>query len=543
MKSDIRLIIQRLIVISSFPPFTYFYKKVYGLAVVVATLLLRRMDGVLAIYLRRGMAKDEVLYGLSDIDLSVIIDNENRDRIAVKEAKERVIGTYNKLSRFIPLFIKDEEELGVYSASEFAELYRDYDFHRYRFNEGKHTWRLLYGKDVVKALPALPENELYLPATKELGVWWLLVNDELNSAHAHPLFKRKYLWYKAVAEVSRVYLFICHDENIQSREAALYRVKEYLDSEHVRYIDKAQGYLKKLTSREDLILDELVELLILLIGRSVREMERKVYKDAEVKEAMINAPDYQDLILEPDLLSFIEKLETYIREIEPYLDYAALIPQVEFSMDILANSDIDSLDLVLGLKEFVPFDKLRRLSSLFEGNGSSQCIEPFITDGAVALSLWSDRPERCLKSLKQCPEFFTLLPEETPRPFSLLAGRKQKQIWFALPLDFFQKTVARRVAKIEDVISDPQIYRMKDLDLLRFFWAASRTKLLAASLDNEEVRVPVTSRQILEALMEFSPKDEPWLSDLHVEYTRGLLGKESELYRYVSKSIEFLKGM
>ena len=543
MKSEIRFIIQRLIVISSFPPFTYFYKKVYDLAVVVATLLLRRVDGVLAIYLRRGMAKDEVLYGLSDIDLSVIIDDEHRDRIAVKEAKERVIGTYNKLSRFIPLFIQGEEELGIYSYSEFNELFKDYDFHRYRFNEGKQTWRLLYGKDVVKALPELPENELYLPATKELGVWWLLVNDELNSAYTHPMYKRKYLWYKAIAEVSRVYLFICHGENIMNREAALCRVKEYVDSEHVRYIDKAQGYLKKLTSREDLILDELVELLILLIGKSVREMERKVYKDAEVKEVMINAPDFQDLVLEPDLLSFIEKLETYIREMKPYLDYAALIPQVEFSMDILANTDIDSLGLVLGLKELVPFDKLRRLSSLFERNGSSQCIEPFITDGAVALSLRSDRPERCLKSLKQFPEFFALLPEQTDKPFSLLAGKKQESIRFALTLDFFQKTISRRVNKINDVISDPHIYRMKDLDFLAFFWAASRTKLLAASLDNTEVRIPVTSKQILGALTEFSPKDDLWLSDLHVEYTRELLGKESELYRYVSKSVEFLKDM
>ncbi len=165
MKSSVQDLIQRIVITTSFFPLTHFYRKVYDLSTLVASLLLRRVDGVLAIYLRRGVAKGEIVYGLSDIDLSVIIEDRGGEEQAVKEM---VRATYNKLSRFIPLLGQGDKELEVYSASEFSDLYDDYSFYRYRFNEGKYTWRLLYGTDLVKALPALEDFKLYLPATEEL---------------------------------------------------------------------------------------------------------------------------------------------------------------------------------------------------------------------------------------------------------------------------------------------------------------------------------------------------------------------------------------
>ncbi len=543
-RKHLRYFIQKTVIIFSFPPVSYLFRKVYDLSIAIAVLVLKRVEGVLAIYLRRGAAKNEITYGISDIDLLVIIDGENKEKQAVRMIKERVALTYNKLSRFIPLFGEVEKEFGIYSASEFLGLYRDYDFYKYRFNEGKHTWRLLFGKDLVKDLPELQTEELYLPATEELKVWWPLINMELSPDSAYPRFKRKDLWYKAISEVSKVYLLIFHGENIQRRETALREVRKYLPCEERRYVDRVQGYPKHLTSKEDLMPDELMKLFIELSGKVVNEMEKKVYGGLEGRKAVINAPNYRDLIWDSNVLTLIEKLEKHVkREMEPFLDYIALIPQVEFNMDILLNSDMDSLDLVLVEKELIPVQKLRWFNSFFEEVSPQQQVESFVTDGTIALSLQAKRPERCIKSPKRCPLFFSFLTQAPLKLSSAPVEMHGEPTELALPLGFLEKFVPTRLAQIDRIVSDKNVYRMKTLDFLRFFWATARTKLLSYQLDSDRVCIPVTSKQILEKLMEFSPKDMPWLNDLHVEYTKELLGKESEAYRYISNSVAFLNAM
>ncbi len=60
MKASIQLLIQHVVIRTSFPPFTYLYRRLYELSVAIATLWLRRIDGVSAIHLRRGLAKGQV---------------------------------------------------------------------------------------------------------------------------------------------------------------------------------------------------------------------------------------------------------------------------------------------------------------------------------------------------------------------------------------------------------------------------------------------------------------------------------------------------
>jgi len=52
-----RYFIQKTVIIFSFPPVTYLFRKAYDLSIAVAVLVLKRVEGVLAIYLRRGAAK------------------------------------------------------------------------------------------------------------------------------------------------------------------------------------------------------------------------------------------------------------------------------------------------------------------------------------------------------------------------------------------------------------------------------------------------------------------------------------------------------
>jgi len=488
------------------------------------------------------MAKNEIVYGLSDIDLSIIVDDRNKDEQAIELAKERVTSIYNKLSGFIPLFSRAKDELGVYSTSEFFRLYTDNDAFKYRFNEGKYTWKLLFGKDLVRDLPELQDKELYIPATEELKVWWPLVNIELAPDFARPQFKRKNLWYKAISEVSRVYLLICHGENIQSREDALCRIKEHLADEECCYIDKVLSYQKNLTAREDLIVDELMKLFIELTGKAFIEMERKVYGESKRKTAIINL-SYQDLIVGSEVFNLIEGLRTHIkRELGPYLNYVALIPQVEFALDALYNSDIDSFHIVLVNTGFVPVEKLKQVNLFLEENLSPQGIEPFIMHGDIALSLKAKSWYRCIRSPKQCPLFYSLASCDQLNLFKEWDGTQEKSIQSYLPPSL-EETINKRKSKITEIISGKDIYKFKALDFLRFFWGAARTKLLSYSIENDEIYIPVTSKQICQVLTKLFPGDSDWLSDLYTEYEKELQGQESKAYHFFTKAVDFLRSI
>lgn len=541
MKSSVQDLIQRTVISTSFFPLTYFYRKTYDLSVAVATLLLRRVDGVLTIYLRRGVAKGEVIYGLSDIDLLVIMAEENGERQA---AKETVRATYNRLSSFIPLFGSGDKELEVYSASEFLNLYDDYDFYRYRFNEGKYTWRLLFGKDLVKALPQLEDSELYLPATEELKTWWALLNVELFPDSARPRFERKYLWYKAISEASKVYLFVCHGEHVPSREAALSQVKSHLTYEQRCHIDKVRSYRRHLTSKEDLASDELMRLFITLAGKAFEEMERRVFAHSKGRTAMLDVPRSHALVADSNLADVLRESETIIRaELEPYLHSVALIPQVEFDVDVLSNSDIDSYYLVLIQKSLIPIEKLGKLRTLLSHDVLPWNIEPFIVaDDDIAFSLQVDKIHNSIKikSPQKCPLFFAMLPERASTALELTLEGSDAPARCYLPSNAFEETIKKRVAKINAMISSKNVYKMRTLDFIRFFWGAARTKLLARSLDSTEVHIPLTSGQILQVLLQSFPEDSDWLGGLYGEYKKELLGEENEAYRFFTKSIDLL---
>lgn len=533
--------IQTLVIITDFSPFSYVYRKIYYLSIAIATLLLRRVDDVLAIYLRRGLAKGEIVHGLSDIDLAVIVKDNG---VKEQTAKKRIRAIYNSLSRLIPLFGSGDKELGVYSYSEVLNLFQDYGFYRYRFNEGKQTWKLLYGEDLVKALPELEDKDRYLPATEELKTWWALLNIELAPHSNLPLFRRKYLWYKAIAEASKIYLFVCYGESVDSREAALVRVKDYLSPEQSFNIEKVQRYLIHLTLKEDLITDELLILFIMLVSKTFVEMERKIYGDSKGKKAIVKLPSKRELVVDSSQEKSIEELERVITtEFGPYLSLGALIPQVEFAPDALSNSDIDSFYLALRQNDFMPVKKLKRLGSLIVGHSYPQNIEPFlVVDGNIAFSLQLDRIHNSIKikSPESCPLFFALINGNVAWLQDSHSDTCGDIIMLRLPYAF-EATVRKRTDSINAIISNRDIYKMKVLDFFRFFWGAARTKLLARSLDFDEPYIPLTSKQVLAAILQSFPDDSNWLVAMHGEYTQELKGETSEAYRFISSSLELLR--
>ena len=104
--------LQRLAVRTQFWPFTSLYRWLYDLAISLCVRRLQRIRGVCAIYLRRGLAGGQPFYGLSDLDLLVLVDNEQHQLVA-----ERVRYQYELLRLVIPML--PPGELWLYHPRQF----------------------------------------------------------------------------------------------------------------------------------------------------------------------------------------------------------------------------------------------------------------------------------------------------------------------------------------------------------------------------------------------------------------------------------------
>lgn len=537
MKENLRNFFQMIIIKTSFPPLSFLYKILYLIAVRWAALVLGSVNGVEAIYLRRGLSRNEIVYGLSDIDLSVIVSDGKKVEITL--VKEKISSVYDKLSHFIPLFGQANREFGLYSTSEFFRLYADYPFFKHRVNEGKKTWKLLFGRDIVKDLPEIEESELYFLATKELEAWWRLVNIEFSSGYALPQFERKYLWYKAIAEASKVYLLVCRGKKVYRREAALSEVGKCLNQEQNQCIEQVRHYVKTLTSKDDFLVDDMMKLFMELTGHIYSETERKTHKRAIRKRAILTSLHYNDLIIDKEISHKLEEIEGYIkRELAAHLDYVALLPQIYFGINVVRNFDIDSLYLVLAPKEFISVEKLRGLDSLLGKVHSLQELEPLIKHKNVFFSLRTKTKFNCVWTAGESPLFCSLVNHFLLD--KIKKSEKRKTFVSALPPDF-EDCIRKRVARIDEIISNPDVYKMKTLGFLRFFWGATRTKLLNHFLESDCIYVPLTSRQICEMVSQRFPENSEWLNDLYGEYRKELQGEESQAYHFFTESIDFLK--
>jgi hypothetical protein len=152
-----------------------------------------------------------------------------------------------------------------------------------------------------------------------------------------------------------------------------------------------------------------------------------------------------------------------------------------------------------------------------------------VSEGKFALALSATRPQSRIKSLKSDPLFFGLL--KTSGPVSCyLPGN-------------FEQILRTRLDRINIVISKKEILKVRNLDFCRFFWAAARTKMLAAAVSFSELEISVNGRQIADLLILKYPEKSRWINGLYREYYLELLGQENKLHLFFTDAIAFLYCM
>jgi hypothetical protein len=283
---------------------------------------------------------------------------------------------------------------------------------------------------------------------------------------------------------------------------------------------------------------------VFLTGAAYRSAAGALSPGRVGKKIRFDLPGVNAISSYPHLLDRLAGFSrSFNDELKRYCDGIALIPQLEFDIDILNNRDIDSFYLALFQRELMPQEVLEKIRCSFAEQLYPQIIEPFIIfDEEVAFSLQEDRPATCIKTIWTNPEFFALSKSCKTNDFNdILRCTGIPSPSCVLPLALLKETIDKRVDKIEAILSDRSVLRMKTLEFLRFFWAALRTRLLAACLDSREMIIPLTSSQILKAAQEYSPDDAGWLSTLYKEYNKELTGRESEAFRHIAEALGFIK--
>ncbi len=153
---------------TSFPPFLAVYLGIYRAVTAWALHAIRRHPHVEAVYLRRGGAKGQIVPLVSDIDFAVI------GGPFPEEEMRSLRRSYDRVAEITTLL---DRTLEIYTQEELLAVYERNDYFRFRFVEGKATWKLLYsrdGADPVAALPAKGVSDLYGGFANEVKVWWSL---------------------------------------------------------------------------------------------------------------------------------------------------------------------------------------------------------------------------------------------------------------------------------------------------------------------------------------------------------------------------------
>ncbi|MFH1964142.1 MAG: hypothetical protein ABIJ42_01235 [Acidobacteriota bacterium] len=157
--------LRRFVVWSSRPPLTSVYRMMYRVIVRFAVLVLQRYRGILSIYVCRGFAKNEITPGISDIDLALVTTNDDKDWRSVQKAC-RVLGIITgNLIDYHPNLVTTLEKM--------EHRWHTAPSWQYRYHEGKTTWKLLYGTDVLSSLPELSETQRRSSCYAEMNHWWV----------------------------------------------------------------------------------------------------------------------------------------------------------------------------------------------------------------------------------------------------------------------------------------------------------------------------------------------------------------------------------
>jgi hypothetical protein len=530
-RRNLKRTMQRMVLGTQYVPFTSLYRLCYAIAIGFCVRRLRRIRGVRAIYLRRGLVQGRPLYGLSDIDLMVMVEGSLEGKAAALVRHQ-----YDLLRRVVPM-LPEPAELEIYNREHFAALSRWSPFYRNRFELGRHYWKRLYGDDVFTDLP--PAGDTSRLAWQELRPAWNHLAQEWEPSPAQgmderSLFVRRYVAYKAIAEAARAALLAQGAGPSLSREVAVLNAAtafpEITDS-----VKAVLALRKRLLEAEPPPMDVLLPSFLSMARRALAATaeEPTVRRSLRILPYPVAG---ETVLLDPSAFAILDEACAELSGIE----HAVLVPRLSFeafaTLDLapveLAGATTDAFDLALVWRRLPSAEALRRFNARIATLHPR--IAAFLCDGELAVST---RPMkgRAFKDCRNDPEFFAGLRAARPLSAHLeIAGAMEIERPFDL-----EGALEMRARTLLELFGKPEAFRLPVRSFLALFWEAARAACMAAQARAPEVEVPVSSAQIMEALARHIPSEAPILREIHAEYRKEARGDASQAARYTHWAGQF----
>ena len=525
-----RRLVRRLVLATSVPPMLQAYRGAYRVATRWAVRLFRKYPAIRAVYLTRGSAKGEVLPLVSDIDFLLIHEGlTSADRAELTRA-------YGRLARVTHLF---DAHLRIVDEATLRRDVRVNDHFRYRFTEGKATWKLLYGRDYVGELPTPDTDTLDAGLLAEIKVWWSLFGWRFleTRKYSTETVTRNNVCYKAVAEVLKAIRRLSGDALSFDRAGALEAAKPSLDSVGQALVGRLQAHRRRGFRVDDpTIVEDTTAFLLARLDRFYAEAENHpVAGDSTSPPVTFDAP----LVEEPcaEVLQAARELTEAIRQLwGPAFKGAHLVASVHFNVAEL-------LLLIVGDTAQPPSLELLR-AAVREHQARSPALRRrlriFLRLANAAFQLDAQDIEQSWQSILWSPA--------NPDAFALMAA--SDRCLEGAPIEPASQArwgplVSRFLIEEEmlfgELLQDRAVYKLNSLDFLRVFWKVAQLVVINRSAARGAVVVPLTVPAIRRALAREGIELSPALASLHAAYDAVVGGTEPEIAELIPGAIAYLK--
>lgn len=515
---------------TSVPPLLQLYQAIYGLVIRMAVRFFRKYPEIKAIYLRRGCAKGEMLPGVSDIDLEIIVDPMG------KEDKNKLRRTYESFARAAILL---DPSLGVYDAQMLYKKSQN-TRSRYRIMEAKATWKLLYGKDYLADLLELPLAALYGGLYNEIKVWWTIFSWQLLQSrkyHDEPV-TRNSLCYKAIGEILKMDLALNHGILTFVRSEALELAKPHLSENDKKFVEKLETLARKrFLSHDRRVLDETARFLLTYLDGFHERFRTHPYACAPMDRSQ--RVDF----FKADWL-WCEKERAQIERIVDYLHGAWADT---YKGAHLVSGTFFTLDEMVLLVEIDPqrFPTVRELTALHLLHQETEPrlrsrIHLYLLLPHCALQIDVDffnRGWRSILSPPSNPDLFELLG----RPEFAIDGRSYQSARCSPWTPLVEELLRDRKKAFYDSLEDPSIYELNNLEFVRMFWQIVQLVLIHRSVRKEEILYPLTLPAVERALAVERISLPIRLQQLADAYRDELDGKSYDITTLIPEAISYLK--
>ncbi len=215
------------------PPFVWVFRAYYWVAIQASRLWVGRVEGVRSIYLSGSWVRQEVIYGLSDIDFKIFVAGEKS-----QETYQAIRGRFSQLRRFFPM-LGPPDEKGIYFLQSFPADYRHHPLMQHLFDERFFKHRLLSGEDLwgdlpLKSCSELDQAECAFGRLKD----WIERIHVLADAVEFCLPQKQHLFFKAVSDVALLVLrFDSPQYSFCQRAEVLREISPRLDEGDCRLIE------------------------------------------------------------------------------------------------------------------------------------------------------------------------------------------------------------------------------------------------------------------------------------------------------------------